>query len=53
VAQELGYADQSHMTRALKAIMGRTPGELAHATDGHAPRSTGAADTGALWVSRY
>jgi hypothetical protein len=29
VALELGYADQSHLTRALKAIMGRTPGEIA------------------------
>jgi hypothetical protein len=29
VALELGYADQSHHTRALKAIMGRTPGEIA------------------------
>ena len=28
VALELGYSDQSHMTRALKAIMGRTPGEV-------------------------
>jgi len=29
VALELGYSDQSHMTRALKVIMGRTPSELA------------------------
>jgi len=29
VALELGYADQSHLTRALRAIMGRTPGEIA------------------------
>jgi hypothetical protein len=29
VALELGYSDQSHMTRALKAIMGKTPGEIA------------------------
>ncbi len=29
VALELGYADQSHMTRALKAIMGKTPGAVA------------------------
>ena len=29
VALELGYADQSHLTRALKAIMGKTPGEIA------------------------
>ena len=31
VALELGYSDQAHMTRALKAIMGRTPGEIARA----------------------
>lgn len=29
VALELGYADQSHLTRALKAIMGKTPGQIA------------------------
>jgi len=29
VAMTLGYADQSHLTRALKAIMGHTPGQLA------------------------
>lgn len=29
VALELGYADQSHLTRALKAMMGTTPGQLA------------------------
>jgi len=29
VALELGYSDQSHLTRALKAIMGRTPREVA------------------------
>jgi len=29
VALELGYADQSHLTRALKAIMGKTPGAIA------------------------
>ena len=29
VALELGYADQSHLTRALKAIMGTTPGQVA------------------------
>jgi AraC-like DNA-binding protein len=28
VALELGYADQSHLTRALKAIMGTTPGQV-------------------------
>jgi hypothetical protein len=29
VATELGYSDQSHLTRALKAIIGRTPGAIA------------------------
>lgn len=29
VALELGYADQAHLTRALKAMMGKTPGEVA------------------------
>lgn len=29
VALELGYADQAHLTRALRAIMGRTPGQIA------------------------
>lgn len=29
VALELGYSDQSHLTRALKTIMGKTPGEIA------------------------
>lgn len=29
VAFELGYADQAHMTRALKAFMGRTPAAIA------------------------
>ena len=28
VALELGYSDQSHMTRALKALMGKTPGTV-------------------------
>jgi len=28
VALELGYADQAHMTRALKALMGRTPKQI-------------------------
>jgi AraC-like DNA-binding protein len=28
VALELGYSDQSHMTQALKAIMGWTPGTI-------------------------
>ena len=28
VALELGYSDQSHLTRALKAIMGQTPGQV-------------------------
>jgi hypothetical protein len=29
VALDLGYADQAHMTRALKTIMGKTPGQIA------------------------
>jgi hypothetical protein len=29
VALELGYADQSHLTRALKAMLGETPGQIA------------------------
>lgn len=29
VALELGYADQAHLTRALRALMGRTPGQIA------------------------
>lgn len=28
VAGELGYSDQSHLTRSLKAIMGTTPGQI-------------------------
>jgi hypothetical protein len=28
VALALGYSDQAHMTRSLKRIMGRTPGEI-------------------------
>jgi hypothetical protein len=28
VALQLGYSDQSHLTRVLKAIMGTTPGEV-------------------------
>jgi hypothetical protein len=31
VALELGYADQPHLTRQLKALMGQTPGEIAAA----------------------
>ncbi|APR85503.1 Transcriptional regulator, AraC family protein [Minicystis rosea] len=31
VAAEAGYSDQPHLTRALKAIMGRTPGEILRA----------------------
>ena len=34
VAAELGYADQPHLTRSLKIIMGRTPGELARRRGG-------------------
>jgi hypothetical protein len=29
VAHELGFSDQAHLTRALKALMGRTPGAIA------------------------
>jgi hypothetical protein len=29
VALELGYADQAHLTRSLRTLMGRTPGEIA------------------------
>jgi Helix-turn-helix domain len=29
VAAELGYADQPHMTRSLRRLMGQTPGEIA------------------------
>jgi hypothetical protein len=29
VASELGYSDQAHLTRSLKAIVGRTPGVIA------------------------
>jgi hypothetical protein len=29
VAHELGFSDQAHLTRALKAFMGRTPGAIA------------------------
>lgn len=29
VAHELGYSDQAHLTRVLKAIVGRTPGAIA------------------------
>ena len=29
VAVDLGYADQPHMNRSLKRLMGRTPGEIA------------------------
>lgn len=29
VANELGYSDQAHLTRALKSIIGRTPGAIA------------------------
>lgn len=31
VAFDLDYADQSHLSRSLKEIMGRTPGEIARA----------------------
>jgi len=29
VAVDVGYADQPHMSRSLKRLMGRTPGEIA------------------------
>jgi hypothetical protein len=29
VAHELGYSDQAHLTRALKTLIGRTPGAIA------------------------
>src|SRR5262245_2509662 len=29
VAVDVGYADQPHMNRSLKRLMGRTPGEIA------------------------
>jgi hypothetical protein len=29
IAHELGYADQPHMTRSLRRILGKTPGEIA------------------------
>jgi hypothetical protein len=31
VAVDLGYSDQPHMSRSLKRLMGRTPGEIARA----------------------
>lgn len=34
VATRLGYADQSHMTRSLKHLLGRTPAQIAHASRG-------------------
>jgi hypothetical protein len=35
VAAEAGYADQPHLTRSLKAIMGQTPGELVRSRVSH------------------
>jgi hypothetical protein len=32
IALDLGYADQAHMINSLRAIMGRTPGEMARET---------------------
>jgi AraC-like DNA-binding protein len=32
VAAHLGYADQSHMTRSVKALLGRTPAQIARAS---------------------
>jgi AraC-like DNA-binding protein len=34
VAAHLGYADQAHMTRWLKHLLGRTPGQIARARSG-------------------
>lgn len=34
VAYESGYADQSHMTRSLRHIIGRTPGEIVRDNSG-------------------
>src|SRR5262249_21989972 len=31
VASDLGYSDQAHLTRSLKALMGRTPGAIVRA----------------------
>jgi AraC-like DNA-binding protein len=31
VAAHLGYSDQSHMTRSLKQLLGRTPAQIARA----------------------
>jgi hypothetical protein len=33
VAAELGYADQSHLTRSLRRFMGRTPGDVGQLPD--------------------
>jgi AraC-like DNA-binding protein len=33
VALDLGYHDQAHLTRELRALTGRTPGEWAGAPD--------------------
>jgi transcriptional regulator GlxA family with amidase domain len=48
VASDLGYADQSHLTRVMRAGTGRTPRELQHAgRRGHGQlRSTFGAITG-------
>ena len=37
VALETGYADQSHLTRGLKSIMGRTPAAILRAGRGAGP----------------
>ncbi len=28
--EQIGYADQSHLTHALKRFMGQTPAQIAH-----------------------
>jgi AraC-like DNA-binding protein len=37
VAQECGFSDQSHLTRAFKRAMGMPPGHDAHAVQPTAP----------------
>jgi hypothetical protein len=34
VATRLGYADQAHMTRSLRHLLGRTPAQIARASNG-------------------
>ena len=37
VAQNLGFADQAHLTRSLKALTGQTPGAIARAAKPRSP----------------